>query len=98
VRLGRICGVKIEDIAKCPSGNILFALLVSYNKMVEIRTPHGLLHGSRPSLGNGVPKFGSTKVDVIDAEQIHILDVPSKRGSPHPKVEVWCINTWQTLI
>lgn len=61
-------------------------------------TPHGLLHGTRSCLGDGIPEFGSTKVDVVDTEQIHILDMPSKGSSPHSEVKIWCIDTWQTFI
>ena len=35
-----------------------------------------------------VPELGSPEVDVVYAEEIHVLDMPRKGGAPHAKVEV----------
>lgn len=41
-----------------------------------------------------VPGLGFSKVKVVDAVQIHVLSVPCKGGLPHPKVEVWCVDSF----
>ena len=63
----------------------------------EMRTSDSGLKGPGAALRDGIPELGCAKVDVIDAEQVHIFDVPSKRRSPHAKVEVRGINAWQAL-
>ncbi len=49
----------------------------------------------RSGLTDGVPLFGSTKVDVVDRVEIHVLDVPCESGSPHAPVEVRCVDSRQ---
>lgn len=41
-----------------------------------------------------VPGLGLSKVQVVDAVQIHVLSVPSKGTLPHPKVQVWCVDSF----
>ena len=44
--------------------------------------------------GDGVPGLGGTKVQEVDAVQVHVLCVPGKGGLPHPKVQVSCVHTF----
>jgi hypothetical protein len=37
-------------------------------------------------------------MNVIDTEEIHILDMPCKSGSPHAKVEIRSIHPWKALV
>lgn len=41
-----------------------------------------------------LPWFGLSKVQVIDAVEIHVLCVPCKGGLPHAKIQVWCVDTF----
>lgn len=41
-----------------------------------------------------VPGLGFSKVQVVDAVQIHVLRVPCEGTLPHPKVEVWCVDSF----
>lgn len=40
-----------------------------------------------------VPGLRLSKVQVVDAVQIHVLCVPRKGALPHPKVQVRCVDT-----
>ena len=40
---------------------------------------------------------GGTKVDVVDAEQIHVFDMPRKCCPPHAKVQIWCVDSRQAF-
>lgn len=62
------------------------------------RTSHGLLHSPSPPLWNRVPEFRGPKVYIIDAEQIHILDVPCKCSSPHSKVQIRSVDSRKALV
>lgn len=31
---------------------------------------------------------------VVDAVQIHVLRMPGEGALPHPKVEVWCVHSF----
>ncbi len=39
-----------------------------------------------------VPGLWLSKVQVVDAVQIHVLCVPRKGTLPHPKIEVWRVD------
>lgn len=39
------------------------------------------------------PGLGLSKVQVVDAVEIHVLSVPSERGLPHAKIEVRSVDT-----
>lgn len=41
-----------------------------------------------------VPGLGLSKVQVVDAVQIHVLCVPCEGTLPHPKIEVWCVDSF----
>lgn len=32
-------------------------------------------------------------MQVVDAVEVHVLSVPGKRGLPHPKIQIWSIDT-----
>ena len=42
---------------------------------------------------HGVPRLGSTKVQVIDTVEVHVFCVPPKRCLPHAKVQVGSVDT-----
>lgn len=52
------------------------------------RTLHRCLESGSSCLGYRIPELGGAEMYVIDAEKVHVLDVPGKRSSPHPKVQV----------
>lgn len=39
-----------------------------------------------------LPGLGFSKVQVVDAVEVHVLRVPSKCGLPHAKIQVRCID------
>lgn len=39
-----------------------------------------------------LPGLGLSKVQVVDAVEVHVLRVPSKCGLPHAKIQVGCID------
>lgn len=41
---------------------------------------------------NAVPRLGLPAVDIVNAIQIHVFGVPSKRCLPHPKVQICRID------
>ena len=42
---------------------------------------------------DGIPQLGGTKVEVVDAVQVHVLGVPGEAGPPHAEVEVSRVDT-----
>lgn len=62
-----------------------------------IRTFHSLLQSMRSRLRHSVPEFRRTEVNVIDAEQIHILDMPSECCTPHAEIEIGCVDARKAL-
>mmetsp|Transcript_3126 Transcript_3126/g.7282 ORF Transcript_3126/g.7282 Transcript_3126/m.7282 type:complete len:234 (-) Transcript_3126:355-1056(-) len=46
------------------------------------------LEPRRVLLGHGVPVLGRAGVEVVDAEQVHVLRVRREGARPHPEVEV----------
>ena len=60
--------------------------------MNETRTSEGLLQRTCSALRDCVPEFRSTEVNIVNTEEVHILDVPSERCSPHPEVEIWRVD------
>lgn len=40
-----------------------------------------------------VPGLGLSKVQVVNAVQIHVLCVPCKGTFPHAKIEVWSVDS-----
>lgn len=63
----------------------------------SIRTLHRLLKGVRTGLRHGIPELRRPEVNIVNAKQIHVLDVPSKRRSPHAEVQIRRIDTRKTL-
>lgn len=63
----------------------------------SLHTPHGLFKSVCARLGYGVPELWGAEVDIVDAEQVHILDVPCERGPPHAEVEIGGVDTGNTL-
>lgn len=41
-----------------------------------------------------VPGLRLSKMQIIDAVEIHVLCVPGKGTLPHAKIQVWCIHTF----
>lgn len=41
-----------------------------------------------------VPGLWLSKVQVVDTVQIHVLSVPREGALPHPKIEVWCVDSF----
>lgn len=41
-----------------------------------------------------VPRLRLSKVQVVDAVQIHVLCVPREGTLPHPKIEVWRVDSF----
>jgi len=60
-------------------------------------TSHCLLQSRGTGLRDGIPKFSSAKVNVIDAEEIHILDMPCKSRPPHAKVQIGGVYSWEAI-
>ena len=60
-------------------------------------TSHGALKLRCLGLRDGVPELRGTEVNVVDAEEVHVLDVPRKRRSPHPKIQVRRVHAWQAI-
>lgn len=63
-----------------------------------MRAFHSLLQRRSACLGNCIPELRRTKVDVVDAEQVHVFHVPREGCPPHAKVEVRGINSRQTFV
>ena len=62
------------------------ALEISERATVGQLTSHRMLESGSFRLWYCVPELGSTKVDVVDAVEIHVFDVPGKRCPPHAEV------------
>lgn len=62
------------------------------------RTSESLFQVAGSALRHSVPEFGSPKVNIIDTEEVHVLDMPGKGRTPHAKVEVGCIDAWKSFI
>ena len=62
-----------------------------------LRTLHRFLQSDGSPLRDGVPELASAEVNVVDAEEVHVLDVPRKRRSPHPKIQVRRVHAWQAI-
>lgn len=73
-------------------------LEISERRTTAQLTSHRLLEIGSFRLWYCVPELGSAKVDVIDAIKIHVFDVPGKRCPPHAEVEVWGVDSGQTLV
>lgn len=41
---------------------------------------------------DSIPRLGGSKVQKVDAVQIHVLCMPGKSGLPHTEVEVRCVD------
>lgn len=84
----------------CPSGNNLEERNHGQDRYDDrwsgisvYSTSHGGLESRCSTLGHGVPELGGAKVNVVDAEQIHVLNVPSEGCPPHAKVQIRCVDT-----
>jgi len=60
-------------------------------------TFHCRLQGTRTTLWNCIPELWGAKVYEIDAEKIHVFDVPCKCCPPHSKVKIWGVDTGKAL-
>lgn len=47
---------------------------------------------------NGIPGLGCTKVEIVDAVEIHVFRVPRECGLPHAKVQVSCVHSFNLHI
>ena len=61
------------------------------------RTPHDLLELCLVGPRDGVPLLGGAKVDVVDAVEVHVLEVPREGALPHAQVEVGGVDAGQLL-
>jgi|SRR6266851_1152788 len=60
-------------------------------------TFHRLLEGRGPGLRDRIPKLSRAKVNVIDAEEVHIFDMPCESRSPHAKIKIRGIHSRQAI-
>lgn len=60
-------------------------------------TSHGSFESSRILLGDAVPLLRCSKVYVVDAVQIYILEMPRERSFPHAQVKVSGIDAGDCL-
>jgi hypothetical protein len=64
----------------------------------EKPTSHCLFQSISSALRNRIPKFRCSKMDIVDAKQIHIFNMPGKGCPPHAKIKIGCVNARQTLV
>ena len=64
----------------------------------KLCTLHSLFQRRGTTLRNGIPELWGTKVDVVDAEQVHVFNMPSEGCTPHAEVEVWSVDARKTLV
>jgi len=44
-----------------------------------------------------IPMLSGPKVNVVDAKEIHVFDVPRESRAPHAEIKVRCVHTWQAI-
>lgn len=77
VRQGMTYGAKIRGIWNHQKGSSLARYKDNITPLRDhVLTPHYILHGIGFALRYRVPEFRSAKVNVVNAEQVHILDMP----------------------
>ena len=64
---------------------------------LRLRTLHRFLQSDGSPLRNGIPELASAEVNVVDAEEVHVLDVPRECRSPHPEIQVRRVHAWQAI-
>lgn len=45
-----------------------------------------------------IPELGSAEMNVVDAEQVHVLDMPGECRAPHAKVEIRGVDPGKTFL
>lgn len=80
-----------DKIALVPQ-KLLAAIFITWEE-----ASHGVFEAVGSLLRHGIPELGSSEMDVVDREKVHILDVPRKSGAPHSEVKIGGVDAGEAL-